>query len=100
MPATGSVYTTDPVGPTLDAIVSAGSPVPPPISRTLWPTLIRASSIRPEVNGAKICAISDCGDAGHILLSKHVADDLEQYRQWRSHLHDLGECEVKHDVRV
>ena len=42
----------------------------------------------------------DCGDAGHILLSKHVADDLEQYRQWRSHLHDLGECEVKHDVRV
>src|SRR5262250_2206332 len=44
--------------------------------------------------------IMDCGDAGHILLSKHVADDLEQYRQWRSHLHDLGECEVKHDVRV
>ena len=42
----------------------------------------------------------DCGDAGHILLSKHMADDLEQYRQWRSHLHDLGECEVKHDVRV
>ena len=42
----------------------------------------------------------DCGDAGHILLSKHVADDLEQYRQWRSHLHDLGDCEVKHDVRV
>src|SRR5262249_4250356 len=42
----------------------------------------------------------DCGDGGHILLSKHVADDLEQYRQWRSHLHDLGECEVKHDVRV
>src|SRR5438046_1586653 len=42
----------------------------------------------------------DCGEAGHILLSKHVADDVEQYRQWRSHLHDLGECEVKHDVRV
>src|SRR5438045_6653712 len=42
----------------------------------------------------------DCGDAGHILLSKRVADDLEQYRQWRSNLHDLGECEVKHDVRV
>src|SRR5207244_3799913 len=39
-------------------------------------------------------------DAGHILLSKHVADDLEQYPQWRSHLHDLGECEVKHGVRV
>jgi len=44
--------------------------------------------------------VMDCGDAGHILLSKHVADDLEQYRQWRSHLHDLGECEVKHKVRV
>jgi len=44
--------------------------------------------------------VMDCGDAGHILLSKHVADDLEEYRQWRSHLHDLGECEEKHDVRV
>src|SRR5204862_144723 len=44
--------------------------------------------------------VMDCGDAGHILLSKRVAEDLEQYRQWRSHLHDLGECEVKHDVRV
>jgi TolB-like protein/class 3 adenylate cyclase/Flp pilus assembly protein TadD len=44
--------------------------------------------------------IMDCGDAGHILLSKHVADDLEQYRQWQPRLHDLGECEVKHDVRV
>src|SRR5213082_1857842 len=44
--------------------------------------------------------VMNCGDAGHILLSKHVADDLEEYRQWRSHLHDLGECEVKHDVRV
>src|SRR5437870_53444 len=44
--------------------------------------------------------VMDCGDSGHILLSKHVADDLEQYPQWRSHLHDLGECEVKHGVRV
>ena len=44
--------------------------------------------------------IMDCGDAGHILLSQHVADDLEQYPQWRSYLHDLGECEVKHAVRV
>src|SRR5256885_6811081 len=35
--------------------------------------------------------VMDCGDAGHILLSKRVADDLEQYPQWRSHLHDLGE---------
>jgi TolB-like protein/class 3 adenylate cyclase/Flp pilus assembly protein TadD len=44
--------------------------------------------------------VMDCGDTGHILLSKHVADDFEQYPRWRSHLHDLGECEVKHGVRV
>src|SRR5207248_6263917 len=44
--------------------------------------------------------VMDCGDAGHILLSRHVADDLEQYRQWREHLHDLGEIEVKHGVKV
>jgi len=44
--------------------------------------------------------VMDCGDAGHILLSKRVADDLEQYQQWRSQLHDLGEVEVKHGVRV
>ncbi len=42
--------------------------------------------------------VMDCGDAGHILLSKHVAEDLEQYPQWRPYLHDLGECEVKHGV--
>ena len=42
----------------------------------------------------------DCGDAGHILLSKHVAEDLEEYEQWRPLLHDLGVCEVKHGVRV
>src|SRR5246127_4356662 len=44
--------------------------------------------------------VMDCGDAGHILLSQHVADDLEQYPRWRSLLHDLGECQVKHGVRV
>src|ERR1700736_6341024 len=44
--------------------------------------------------------VMDCGDTGHILLSQHVADDLEQYPRWRAHLHDLGECEVKHGVRV
>ncbi len=44
--------------------------------------------------------VMDCGDAGHILLSKRVADDLEQYSQWRSQLHDLGECEVKHGMRL
>jgi TolB-like protein/class 3 adenylate cyclase/Tfp pilus assembly protein PilF len=44
--------------------------------------------------------VMDCGDAGHILLSKHVAEDLEEYEQWRPLLHDLGSCEVKHGVRV
>ena len=44
--------------------------------------------------------VMDCGDAGHILLSRHVAEDLEQYPQWQPYLHDLGECEVKHGVRV
>ena len=37
-----------------------------------------------------------CGDAGHILVSKHAAQDLEGYERWRPLLHDLGECEVKH----
>jgi TolB-like protein/class 3 adenylate cyclase/Tfp pilus assembly protein PilF len=44
--------------------------------------------------------VMDCGDAGHILVSKHMAEDLEQYGHWKRHLHDLGECEVKHGVRV
>jgi TolB-like protein/class 3 adenylate cyclase/Tfp pilus assembly protein PilF len=44
--------------------------------------------------------VMDCGDAGHILLSKHVAEDLEEYQRWRPLLHDLGSCEVKHGVRV
>src|SRR5437667_2282073 len=41
-----------------------------------------------------------CGDAGHILLSAHVAEDLAQYRHWQPYLHDLGECEVKHGLRL
>jgi TolB-like protein/class 3 adenylate cyclase/Tfp pilus assembly protein PilF len=44
--------------------------------------------------------IMECGDAGHILLSKHVAEDLEEYPHWQPHLHELGECEVKHGVHV
>ena len=44
--------------------------------------------------------VMDCGDAGHILLSKHVADDLTQYRHWQPYLHDFGECEVKHGMRL
>src|ERR1700751_2250536 len=44
--------------------------------------------------------VMDCGDAGHILLSKHVAEDLEHYPRWQTYLHPLGECEVKHGARV
>src|ERR1700719_3373166 len=44
--------------------------------------------------------VMDCGDAGHILLSKRVADDLGEYEHWRPLLYDLGECEVKHGTRV
>src|SRR5881628_4037694 len=44
--------------------------------------------------------VMDCGDAGHILLSKHVAEDLEEYEQWQPLLHELGTCEVKHGMRV
>jgi TolB-like protein/class 3 adenylate cyclase/Tfp pilus assembly protein PilF len=44
--------------------------------------------------------VMDCGDAGHILVSKHVAEDLEEYEQWRPLLHDVGVCEVKHGVRI
>src|SRR5215475_13502564 len=44
--------------------------------------------------------VMDCGDAGHILLSKHLADDLVECRHWRPHLHDLGQCEVKYGLRL
>ena len=44
--------------------------------------------------------VLDCGDAGHILLSSHVAEDLAEYRHWQPYLHDLGECEVKHGLRL
>jgi TolB-like protein/Tfp pilus assembly protein PilF len=44
--------------------------------------------------------VMDCGDAGHILLSRHIAEDLENYRFWRPYLHSLGECEVKHGQRL
>src|SRR5881396_3847299 len=58
---------------------------------------------RPNLTGAGINTaqrVMDCGDGGHILLSKHVAEDLEEYEQWRPLLHDLGSCEVKHGVRI
>ena len=44
--------------------------------------------------------VMDCGDAGHILISKRVADDLAQSRRWQPYLHDLGDAEVKHGVVV
>ena len=58
---------------------------------------------RSNVAGAGITMaqrVMDCGDAGHILLSKRIADDLAQYSKWQPHLHELGECEVKHGARV
>jgi TolB-like protein/Flp pilus assembly protein TadD len=58
---------------------------------------------RPNLAGAGLNMaqrVMGCGDAGHILLSKHVAEDLEEYEQWRPVLHDLGTCEVKHGMRV
>src|SRR5207302_10144898 len=44
--------------------------------------------------------VMGCGDAGHILVSKRAADDLGEYEHWRPLLHDLGECEVKHGMRI
>jgi TolB-like protein/Tfp pilus assembly protein PilF len=58
---------------------------------------------RSNVAGAGINVaqrVMDRGDAGHILLSRHVADDLEQYSRWRPQLHDLGECEIKHGRKL
>src|SRR5881398_2839363 len=58
----------------------------------------KANVAGPGINIAQ--RVMDCGDAGHILLSKHVAEDLKEYPHWQPHLHELGECEVKHGVRV
>ena len=44
--------------------------------------------------------VMECGDAGHILVSKHMAEDLEQHDRWRPLLHELGTCEVKHGARI
>src|ERR1700730_17214661 len=58
----------------------------------------RANAAGAGINMAQ--RVMDCGDAGHILLSQRVAEDLAQYGHWQPLLHDLGECEVKHSVRV
>ena len=58
---------------------------------------------RPNIAGAGINVaqrVMDCGDAGHILLSKRAADDLSQDAEWRPRLHELGEVEVKHGQRI
>src|SRR5467141_3183729 len=58
---------------------------------------------RSNVTGAGINMaqrVMDCGDAGHILLSRHVAEDLEHYPHWKPYLHELGECEVKHGHKI
>src|SRR5438128_9427828 len=58
---------------------------------------------RSNIAGAGITMaqrVMDCGDAGHILLSKRSADDFAQYGRWRPHPHELGQCEVKHGVRL
>src|SRR5207249_1092346 len=44
--------------------------------------------------------VMNCGDAGHILLSRHVAEDLSEFDEWKPLLHDLGPCEVKHGIEV
>ena len=44
--------------------------------------------------------VMDCGDAGHILVSQRIAEDLAQYSHWRDNLRELGECEVKHGVKI
>jgi TolB-like protein/tetratricopeptide (TPR) repeat protein/class 3 adenylate cyclase len=58
---------------------------------------------RSNIAGAGITIaqrVMDCGDAGHILISQRIADDLAHFTQWRPYLHDLGECEVKHGARI
>jgi serine/threonine-protein kinase len=64
---------------------------------------VRDVNGRPNVAGAGINIaqrVMDCGDAGHILLSRRAAEDLAHSRQWRTYLHDLGECAVKHGVPI
>src|SRR5262245_39158161 len=58
----------------------------------------RANVAGAGINVAQL--VMNCGDRGHILLSKRVAEDLEQYAHWRPLLHDLGEWQVKHDARI
>src|SRR5215467_12995996 len=64
---------------------------------------IRDANARENISGVGINIaqrVMDCGDAGHILVSKRVADDLAQHRRWQRYLHELGDVQVKHGVVV
>ena len=65
--------------------------------------LVRDANTRQNISGVGINIaqrVMDCGDAGHILVSKRFADDLAQHRRWQRYLHELGDVEVKHGVVV
>ena len=64
---------------------------------------IRDANTRENISGVGINIarrVMDCGDAGHILVSKRFADDLAQHRRWQRYLHGLGDVEVKHGVVI
>jgi class 3 adenylate cyclase len=64
---------------------------------------VRDANARQNISGVGINIarrVMDCGDAGHILVSKRFADDLAQHRRWQRYLHELGDVEVKHGVVV
>jgi len=64
---------------------------------------IKDANARENISGVGINIarrVMDCGDAGHILVSKRFADDLAQHRRWQRYLHELGDVEVKHGVVV
>jgi class 3 adenylate cyclase len=64
---------------------------------------VRDANARENISGVGINVarrVMDCGDAGHILVSKRFAGDLAQHRRWQPYLHDLGDVEVKHGVVV
>jgi serine/threonine-protein kinase len=64
---------------------------------------VKDANARDNISGVGINIaqrVMDCGDAGHILVSKRFADDLAQHRRWQSYLHELGDVEVKHGVVV
>src|SRR5206468_8210849 len=64
---------------------------------------VRDANTRENISGVGINIahrVMDCGDAGHILVSKRFADDLAQHRRWQRYLHELGDVEVKHGAVV